>query len=95
MKIDKNTIVMILGFFGLTSYNAWKDWHSSYIEKQVEKQKKDKLVKEIIEGDLLNEQRKFNKILLKKIDSLKMYDLDQDSHIYQLEEFNAHWGYRY
>ena len=95
MNIDRNTIIMVLGFFGLTSWTAWKDFHNSYIDKKIQEKEQKKLITELVEGDLLNEQKKFNRLVLKKIDSLKGYNLDQDSHIYELEKFNSHWGYRY
>ena len=105
MHISGKDIFMILGFFGLTSWTAWKEFHDDYINQKLKQQEHDKIVKELVEGDLLNEQRKFNEKILKRLDTVSINYKDithlievnkaQDAHIKELEEFNAKWGYEF
>ena len=89
----------------VNSWTAWKSFHDDYINEQIKKKEHEALVKELIEGDLLNEQKSFNRKMLKRIDSISInyHDITtlfqenntQNSHIEALEKFNAQWGYKY
>lgn len=105
MKFSLKDILPWLAFFGLASYQGWKDLHDSYIDKKIQEEEHDKIVKQLVEGDLLNEQKKLNRLILKRLDTIAINYKDitilfnenkaQDSHIKELEKFNSQWGYKY
>ena len=105
MNITTKDIITILGFLGLGSWGAWVNFHDTYVEDQYNEKRKDELLKKVIEGDVLNEQKKLNIVILKRLDTLSinyndigvLFDMQKetDNHVQKLEKFNEYYGYKY
>ena len=105
MKLTVKDGLTILAFLGLGSWGAWEKTHDTYIEEKHNEKLQKKLIQEVIDGDVLNEQKKFNLAVLKRLDTIDinykyigvLFDItkDNNSHIQKLENFNKPYGYRY